>query len=289
MKLTHSDLFFADAAILVEGNVERLLMPLFIERTAPELQSSYLTVLELGGAFAHIFEALIKFLGITTLVITDLDSVHPKAKTVAEDDFDQLAAPDGDKSANDDDDDDGDEEGVAKGSCLPSVAGAVTSNQTLIKWIPKLTSVAELLVAEADKKQIVPAEGGSAPRVCVAYQTPIETKWGEAAATVAGRTLEEAFALENLTWTQDKERRHLGLRVPKGGEGKTIEEMAMLIHKRVSGSSFDKTRFALHLMTEDPNEWKVPTYIRVGLEWLRDALPHSKVAKALLANEEKAA
>ena len=27
MKLTHCDLFFADAAVLVEGNVERLLLP----------------------------------------------------------------------------------------------------------------------------------------------------------------------------------------------------------------------------------------------------------------------
>jgi predicted ATP-dependent endonuclease of OLD family len=34
LKLTHCDLFFADAAILVEGNVERLLLPVMIEKEA---------------------------------------------------------------------------------------------------------------------------------------------------------------------------------------------------------------------------------------------------------------
>ncbi|MCP5007322.1 MAG: AAA family ATPase [Planctomycetes bacterium] len=44
LKLTHCDLFFADAAILVEGNVERLLMPLMIESTAPRLKKAYLVL-----------------------------------------------------------------------------------------------------------------------------------------------------------------------------------------------------------------------------------------------------
>ena len=39
LKLTHCDLFFADAAVLVEGNVERLLLPLIIQKTTPELLS----------------------------------------------------------------------------------------------------------------------------------------------------------------------------------------------------------------------------------------------------------
>ncbi len=79
MKLTHCDLFFADAAVFVEGSVEsRLLLPLMIEKVAPALKSCYLTVLEVGGAYAHIFKNLVQFLGITTLVITDLDSVLPR-------------------------------------------------------------------------------------------------------------------------------------------------------------------------------------------------------------------
>jgi len=61
LRLTHCDLFFADAAILVEGNVERLLMPQMIAKAATRLQSSYLSILEIGGAFGHRFKGLIGF------------------------------------------------------------------------------------------------------------------------------------------------------------------------------------------------------------------------------------
>jgi putative ATP-dependent endonuclease of the OLD family len=77
LRLTHCDLFFADAAILVEGAAEKLLMASMIEQTAKRLRTSYLTVLEVGGAYAHRFEGLLAFLRIPYLVITDLDSVQP--------------------------------------------------------------------------------------------------------------------------------------------------------------------------------------------------------------------
>ncbi len=77
LRLTHCDLFFADAAILVEGAVEKLLMAAMVERAAERLRTTYLTVLEVGGAYAHRFEGLLSFLHIPYLVITDLDSVEP--------------------------------------------------------------------------------------------------------------------------------------------------------------------------------------------------------------------
>lgn len=80
LRLTHCDLFFADAAILVEGAVEKLLMPAMIGSAAKRLRTTYLTVLEVGGAYAHRFEGLLSFLHIPYLVITDLDSVQPKGQ-----------------------------------------------------------------------------------------------------------------------------------------------------------------------------------------------------------------
>ncbi|MGC4005250.1 MAG: AAA family ATPase [Pirellulales bacterium] len=77
LQLTHCDLFFADAAILVEGAVEKLLIPSMIEKVASRLRSTYLAVLEVGGAYAHRFEGLLAFLQIPYLVVTDLDSVRP--------------------------------------------------------------------------------------------------------------------------------------------------------------------------------------------------------------------
>lgn len=77
LKLTHCDLFFADTTIFVEGTVEKLLIPEMISKAAPRLSSNYLTILEVGGAYANRFASLMEFLGTPYLVITDLDSVDP--------------------------------------------------------------------------------------------------------------------------------------------------------------------------------------------------------------------
>lgn len=81
MTLTRCDLFFADKAILVEGTTERLLLPRIIRMLDSDLadreklSSQYLSVVEVGGAYAHIFFDLVSFLELRTLVVTDLDSV----------------------------------------------------------------------------------------------------------------------------------------------------------------------------------------------------------------------
>ncbi len=50
--------------------------------------------------------------------------------------------------------------------------------------------------------------------VRVAYQCRPEVTWGEETRPLAGRTLEEAFALENLIWCQAKARKPLQLGLP---------------------------------------------------------------------------
>ncbi len=81
LTLTRCDLFFADKAVLIEGTSERLLLPVIItkleeaEPAQPKLSSQYVTTMEVGGAYAHIFFALLDFLELRTLIITDLDSV----------------------------------------------------------------------------------------------------------------------------------------------------------------------------------------------------------------------
>ena len=86
LTLTRCDLFFADKAILIEGTTERLLLPKMIKMvdvTQPEgkkLGSQYLSILEVGGAYAHIFFDLLAFLELRTLVITDIDTVKSNDK-----------------------------------------------------------------------------------------------------------------------------------------------------------------------------------------------------------------
>jgi predicted ATP-dependent endonuclease of OLD family len=285
LKLTHCDLFFSDAAILVEGNVERLLMPAMIESAAKRLRSCALTILEVGGAFAHRFQELIEFVGLTTLVITDLDSVLVKGEKTS----DAAAA-----EATDDEEDElkpfeiDEEDASAPGTttktkkrgstCHAHTEGAFTSNQTLISWIPRKRSIKELWAVGTEDK-IIELRGGAGARVRVAYQCRISVTFGGSTSELCGRTLEEAFGLENASWSQDEKNRSVGLRLkmpPKSPEG-----LAEGLHKRVVSRSFDKTRFALEVLASgSESNWKVPTYIAEGLEWLESEVAHEVAAEA---------
>ncbi len=247
IKLTHCDLFFADAAVLVEGNVERLLLPLVIERFVPDLRSCHLTILEVGGAFAYKFSKLLEFLSLPTLVITDLDSVAVPDTTGGEHEDDKRAA-----------------------ACAVDTVGAVTSNETLKQWLPKIDLVAELLAAGADQKAPV-RPNGSPGLVRVAYQTNEPVAWQATEELRAGRTLEEAFALQNLGWTQSDDGRALGLRISKAAE-LSLTELHGKLFRRVKGTHFDKTAFALSVIAAAGQPWRSPAYITEGLEWLRDQL-----------------
>jgi hypothetical protein len=84
---------------------------------------------------------------------------------------------------------------------------------------------------------------------------------------MAGRTLEEAFGLENAEWCQSAEQKKLGLRLRGALADPAV--LAAGLHKRVSGDKFDKTKFALGVLTARPEEWQVPAYIRDSLVWLK--------------------
>ena len=158
LRLTHCDLFFADAAILVEGAVEKLLMPAMIESAAKRLRTTYLTVLEVGGAYAHRFEGLLSFLHIPYLVITDLDSVVPTGYPRA---------------------------------CRADVAGARTSNASLKKLCGK-TTVADLMALTPDDKKHAGKDR------CIAFQTDVIVTDGPNQQALRPRTLEEAIVYENF-------------------------------------------------------------------------------------------
>jgi putative ATP-dependent endonuclease of the OLD family len=164
LRLTHCDLFFADAAVLVEGSVEKLLMPTMIDKAANRLRASYLTVLEIGGAYAHRFDELLSFLCIPYLIVTDLDSVHPDGRHPA---------------------------------CRADLVGALTSNASL-KQLLGVKTVAELMAVTPDQKHN--QERGR----YVTFQQDIAVTEGGVAITMRPRTLEEAFAYQNFKLLRDE-------------------------------------------------------------------------------------
>lgn len=293
LKLTHCDLFFSDAAILVEGNVERLLLPAMIESSAPRLRSSALTILEVGGAFAHRFKELIEFIGLTTLVITDLDSVLSKGEDSEDDQAgeedegedesalktfevvieDEVDAKSGSKTKK---------KKVKGSTCFAHEPDALTANQTLISWIPQKRTIAELLsVPSADKVTEIAGTSGAAVRV--AFQVPVNVMFGGVSEELCGRTLEEAFGLENAEWSQHKKNKSVGLRLRKAPNGPM--DLAKGLHKKVIGKNFDKTKFALEVLASGPEgDWKVPKYIHEGLLWLQHKVAYEVEADVAIAN-----
>ncbi|MDO9528797.1 MAG: AAA family ATPase [Syntrophales bacterium] len=165
LKLTHCDLFFADAAVLVEGTVEKLLLPQMIDKSAQGLKRNYLTVLEVGGAYAHRFASLLEFLGISYLVITDLDSVDPLDKRKV---------------------------------CRADTVGAVTSNASL-KFFLNKSEVSELSKLKVEE-QILAADS-----CFVAFQKPTPVLGYDPNKPMLGRTFEETFTYQNMQIFRDNE------------------------------------------------------------------------------------
>ena len=259
LKLTHCDLFFADAAVLVEGNVERLLLPVMIEKVSPRLKSAYLCILEIGGAFGYRFRSLIEYLGITTLIVTDIDSVSLTQTEIEESEHDVMS---GEESA-------GTNENRYK-ACMVNTEGAITSNQTLIQWLPRKSTISELQSATIEECTQQRNENTGA-LIHITYQCQTDTIWHGETRSIIGRTLEEAFAFENLEWCQAPQQADLNL-IIRGNARLNFEQLTDRIHKKIKSSSFNKTDFALALLIQDPASWNVPKYIVQGLHWLQNEI-----------------
>jgi hypothetical protein len=84
LTLHRAELFFADKAIFIEGDTERILLPAMMKKIDQEeggkpLLSQNISIIE-TGAYSHIFEKFIDFIGIKSLIITDIDSARTKDK-----------------------------------------------------------------------------------------------------------------------------------------------------------------------------------------------------------------
>ena len=72
LRLEFSDIFFADAVILVEGLSEETYLRYEIDKH-PILKNHHVKVYRIDGAYAHQFINLLEFLGVKTVIFTDLD------------------------------------------------------------------------------------------------------------------------------------------------------------------------------------------------------------------------
>ncbi|MGP9811391.1 AAA family ATPase [Rhodopseudomonas sp. NSM] len=238
LKATHCDLFFADAAIFIEGNAERVLVPHFVEQIDEfeYLRSCYITWLEVGGSHAHRFKGLVETLGLTTLIVTDLDAKDPITNKV---------------------------ERPVLGK------GLEARNETLRTWVPKQTSVDVLMTLGENDKALLCPNGYT---VRAAYQTSTTLKIGTTDVDIHANTFEDALLYRNFAFFKGRKAIGLAGNFQKiADDAKDAADLTVRVAKAIDDG--DKAEFALELLfSDDVDKLSVPDYIRQGLLWLKTQL-----------------
>jgi len=240
LRTTHCDLFFADAAILVEGSAERMLVPHFIRTKFPKLDQSYISLLEIGGAHAHRLKPLLETIGLLSLIVTDLDAIEAS--------------------------------GISK--ALPERGkGYRTGNTTLKDWLPKKESLDDLLDLANGAKETADQF------VRVAYQCPITVKYkeGEGKEEAIPYTFEDSLALTNLELFRGYEE-PIGLlkKLKTALKKDTLKDAHKDMFTSLEKGS--KAEMALELLyLTEPGKVEPPAYISDGLKWLEEALDARKL------------
>lgn len=243
LTLMNSELFFADKAIFVEGDTERILLPLMMQKVDEEhkpdnrkgelgLLSQNISVLPIG-AHSHIFEKFFHFIGLTKLlVLTDLDICSP--------------------------------EGHHKKCPYKEGERLITSNAALKHYFlsnsiddyKSKTKKQKLLKWNDVENKMSPNENGN---MMVCYQTE-ENGYQP-------RSFEDDFFKLNADFMEACDIGESALLTGALSEFKTDRDPYELADKVKSKSAL---AVELILAENDKNKWKVPTYIKEGLLWVRN-------------------
>jgi len=242
LTISRAELFFADKAILIEGDTERILLPTIMKKMDVEYQaqcdaekkqldeipllSQNISIVEVG-AYSQIFEKFIDFLGIKSLIITDLDTTDAAGESC------QVA------------------DGVGYSN---SALSFFLSAPTLQKL--KEHSLVDKILHKSGLSWIKDSKG----RLCIIYQTLEDT--------YNARSFEDSFIHVNRAFIDTHKDSFRGLKnaryldaVPKHGP-----------YYLANNCIKKKTHFALDILYHSDTKfsnWQIPAYIKEGLTWLK--------------------
>lgn len=245
LRTTHCDLFFADAAILVEGSAESMLVPHFIRNHYPKLHQRYISILSINGRHSHRLSPLIDKLCLPTLVISDLDSVE-------QDGYHKAARPEQNK-------------------------GLISGNYAITDWLIKEKDLDKLLDLPVEQK-VFTNETSYKYSIRIAYQTPVTVTFDGKPTKALSSTFEDCLVYTNYELFKELEESDIGSLVKKVNSAIDDTETFEELHKKIysvlrDGKSDQKAEFALDLIYAiDPSKLTVPSYIAEGLEWLQNLL-----------------
>ena len=249
IRLTHCDIFFADAVILVEGPAEKILVPSFL--TKADLDSYYISVIEVNGRHAHSFRSLIDKIGIPTLIVTDIDATETIADAGK---VKQVSVI------------------TAKGK------GYKTSNPSVQNWLPGKVLIDDLMALDGKEKTV--------DNVRIAFQTPISVKWNkekEEYTEICPYTFEDALIFTNLELFRQEGLKKMGTITTIANLLKkntsAVDLQKAIFAKLESKGSFKKADFAISLLyKKDFYEIIAPAYIQEGLEWMKKCLDSNGIS-----------
>lgn len=236
LQLAAHDIFFADGIIMIEGAGERILLPRIIKKDFPLLGSKYLTIMEVGGAYAHKFFPLLESLERPVLIITDIDSVE--------------------KGLN----------GKWIKTYTRKSKDLRTSNATLKKVFEGNVNTKELLEKSVNEKL-------KSDFIRIAYQNLNHSTipGGQA----FSRTFEDDFAMSNRDFINSIAN-PTGLLKKFKDILDIHPEIKADVSKKLFGATKEgKTQFALDVIygeLENGSSFNTPQYITEGLNWLQDSL-----------------
>jgi predicted ATP-dependent endonuclease of OLD family len=241
LTLQSSELFFANKIIFIEGITERILLPYFIKLIDKEnnstkqdykpLSSQNISILEVG-ANAKVFDKFLNFLNIKTLIITDIDTTK--------------------KIINDT------TKRTTYNACKVA-KGEYTSNGTIKHFLqaPKIDSPEWHEWFESLKNNKLQKDNHNI-NIKIAYQTEENS--------YHARSFEDAFLSVNLQQIRSYIAKLDGLK--RINEVKTTHDIYDLTEKLLDKKSYFASSLLYLALSEDNLEWKIPKYIKDGLNWI---------------------
>lgn len=284
LTLNRAELFFVDKAIFIEGDTERVLIPAIMKKIDQEykdnpLLSQNISIVEVG-AYSHVFEKFINFIGMKSLIITDIDSAKKKYEVDSEGNKKEKSTEKcrvSDKDAN-----------ATTNSSLKYFFAAtfdyyktvknlevavtaeaeksVSSKASELDFYLKLDLTNKLLRKDVELKQWVPDRNGN---MLVIYQV---TETDSKGSHYCGRSFEDSFFHINRQFIIDNKDSFRSLKnIKYFEEGKDPYFLAENCVEK-------KPNFAMEILLNSKEEnalefsnWEIPLYIKEGLLWLKNS------------------
>lgn len=262
LTLHRAELFFADKAIFIEGDTERILLPAIMKKLDLEspdsaLLSQNISIIEVGN-YSHIFEKFIDFIGIKSLIITDIDSAMTTEKHVEL----KVSNPKIKQKVKVEDVN----AYISTNAALVFFYGTNLLSDYINKSIEDLVLTKSIQEGSDEKAWIVDRDGLLA---CV-YQTQEVNSDG---VTYHASSFEDSFFHLNRKFIIENKDKFASLKnlayFEEKSENGFSRDAYMLAEKCVG----KKPALAIEiLLNSDDNfsNWQIPEYIKRGLLWLKD-------------------